>query len=234
MPVGIAALVPLALYWVFCGLVLGAVYLVPRLLPVALRARFRGVRSGLTEAWSALRPATVATAIFALGSLLVFLNTWTFIPETFRALDALFVGDVEQAVATSILGPESNAHHQRHGLNAAVISFLLGLAVWYVFPRLEQEALLEEVGAVRVMKVASILLIVSSILLVTLPRRVIWESYQLVDYQGRQAFVIGEKGDDVLLFAPRGDGEHYFRTRASDPELIRRGVSHRLFDQTVE
>ena len=111
---------------------------------------------------------------------------------------------------------------------SAVLSFLLTLAIWFWFPRLEKRA--SEPSLVRTLKWAAIVIAFLVIVIYTGSRPFIWDAREVVLFKNQPAFVIGSSGDELLLFKP-GKGERRSERVPKDSPDLRRNVTQRaLFD----
>ena len=128
----------------------------------------------------------------------------------------------------SILGSAGRLLHRNHFLSSAYLSFLLGLAVWRWFPRLEHNA--TDPDRVRLLKWATVVVIALVIATATASRRLVWEEYELVTFDNRPSFVIGSSSDELLLYHPYSDPPKHRRVRRDAPTLHRTGSLSILFD----
>jgi hypothetical protein len=62
-----------------------------------------------------------------------------------------------------------------------------------------------------------------------IPRRVVWDEFEVVQYEKRRAFVIGDGGDDLLLYFPASSTRPWRRVDSAAKELDRSGVRDKLF-----
>jgi len=153
--------------------------------------------------------------------------TWAFF-DLFVALDAVRAPP-PTPIDLSILSPASHAIHRAHGAYSAYLSFALGFAVVRWFPRLERSA--RDPSAVRLLKWATVVVAFAAIAAAALPRRVVWESFDVVVFENRPALVIGTSAEEVLLYAPGTAERSYLRVRADAPALQRTGQTRKLFDR---
>ena len=233
LAIGGKALLPLAVHWAGAAVGLGVGAALLQSIRSMLGSRLEGVRETVVKRLRSADAKGLASAMFLLGMVCWGWITWTFSPETYQALDALWSASSDTTVDFSILGPSGTAHQRAHGEYSAYLSFLLGLSVLFWFPWLERKVRAADFQVVRVMRWATVGVIVLAIGTVTLPRQVIWESYTVVDIDDRPAFVVGENDEQLLLlFAPVSE-LRYQRARKSEPPPEHPGGSRRLFDETV-
>jgi hypothetical protein len=106
---------------------------------------------------------------------------------------------------------------------------LLGFTVWRWFPRLEQRC--DEPAAVRRMKWATISLAVLVVASAVAPRRFAWDRFEVVLLDNHPSFVIGTKGDELLLYPTDKADTLRQRVRQDSPRLTRPGTTRRFVDR---
>jgi hypothetical protein len=99
-------------------------------------------------------------------------------------------------------------------------------AVYRWWPRLEQRA--DDVSAVLRMKWATIALAVLVVASAVASRRIAYDQFEVVMYKNRPSFVIGSRGDELLLYAADGADTARRRVRTDAPELVRNGATRPL------
>jgi hypothetical protein len=152
--------------------------------------------------------------------------TWAFF-DLFVALDAVRAPS-QAPVDISILGPASHGIHRAHGTYSAYLSFALGFAAIRWFPRLERSA--RDPSAVRLLKWATVIVAFATIAAAAFPRRLVWDSFDLVVFENRPALVIGRSGEELLLYDPGTAERSHSRVRADAPGLERTGQTRKLFE----
>ena len=65
----------------------------------------------------------------------------------------------------------------------------------------------------------------------TTPRRFVFENFEVVAFENERAIVIGNNGEELLLYYPYNDSPKHRRVRANDPMLRRTGTRARIFDR---
>jgi serine/threonine-protein kinase len=223
LEVGTEALVPFVAYWAFAAAVLG-VLAGARLLARAQIEAVQGRAMALLGRPDAL---TVATAVFLLGVAGWVTIAWTY-ADLFMALEALR-SPPSTPIDVSVLSPESHPFHRAHGAYSAYLSFALGFAAIRWFPRLERIA--KDPSAVRLLKWATVVVAFAAIVAAALPRRIVWESFDVVVFENRPALVIGRSGEELLLYTPDPAARSYARVRGDAPALQRTGQARKLFDR---
>jgi tRNA A-37 threonylcarbamoyl transferase component Bud32 len=222
--VGAQALVPFVVYWVGTAAVLGALVGFRLLFPSSVKTIWtRGT------AWlESVDPTVLASVVFLLGTTCWVTITWAFY-DLFAAIIAFWEAPLATSVDLSILSPASHDFHRTHGGYSAYLSFILGLVAWQWFPRLEQRV--EDASTVRLIKWATVAVALLVVATAVLPRRIVWESFEVVEFENRQAFVIGTSSEELLLYAPDAAERTHWRVRRDAPTLQRTGVTRKLFDR---
>ena len=62
-----------------------------------------------------------------------------------------------------------------------------------------------------------------------IPRRVVWDDFEVVQYEKRRAFVLGDRGDELLLYVPESPARPWRRVTAGAAGLERSGGRDKLF-----
>jgi len=200
----------------------------------ALVAIFGGGRH-LLETWSAGRlkrrtatlgridPMILGTAICAGGLLALGATTLWFSP-IFAALDELRNG-VQAPTGLHVLGP--GGVNSNFGEAAALLSFLMGFAAWKWFPALEQRAPL--VGTLRALRWATVGVALLMVVIAVIPRRLVWDDFEVVQYENRRSFVLASRGDQLLLYLSDSHGQPLRRVSGAASSLVRTGARQPLF-----
>ena len=222
--VGVQGLLPFVVWWTVCAIVAGALFGIRALLPAQAIAPLRRLSSSLYS----LNPAGLGTVLFVGAATLAVVLTWRYAPVLF-ALWALRQDPQVPAEALSILDVGSRPIHEVHGVYSAILSFLLGVAVWRWFPKLEKRA--DETSPLRAMRWATLAIAVLIVALAVAPRRICWESFRVASFDNRPALVIGTTADEYLLYAPNEVKRPRFRVRRDAPDLVLTGETQALFDR---
>jgi hypothetical protein len=172
-------------------------------------------------------PAVQAGLIVCAGALAFAALTWAFY-DVYYALTALALDRRPELLDLSILGPDGRRIHRSHAMLSALVSFLLGLAVWLWFPRLEKRA--SEPSLVRTLKWSAIVVAFLVILVEAAPRPFIWDPREVVLLKNQPAFVVGSSEDELLLFKPVKGERRSERVRKDSPDLRRNVAQRALFD----
>jgi len=138
----------------------------------------------------------------------------------------------DPSVDLSVLSPALGNYQLSHTMYSVFLATLLGAAVWRWFPAWEQRV--DNVAPVRLMKWATLAIIVVSLAVAVVPHRVLWELFEVVEYQSEEFYVVGASDADLQLFNPRATERARRRVSQGDPSLVRTGASRTLFDQGVE
>ena len=222
LSVGAAALFPFTILWSVAVGVVAVLVGIGSMLRSPL-ARFRARLSWRQESADG---ATVATFVLAAGFACLLALTW-YCADLFRAMMGLSVQTAVR-VDPSALGSPGNALQRTLFLSAACLSFLLALAVWRWFPRLERAAV--DPSRVRSLKAATVVVAALAVVIAAAPRRLVWERFEVVKFENRSAFVIGTSSDELLLYYPYTEGPKQRRVRRDVPSLQRNVTQARLFD----
>ena len=136
----------------------------------------------------------------ALTALLVGAAAWGALLWANRdVLDALV--NLHQHPASAPIAAISFAARQKHvafSTGCALLSFFLALPAVAWFPSLRQRS--SDPAAIQKLRWAMLLLALVVMLAATMPRRVLFERFRVVEYDGQRALVIGSAGDYVLLY----------------------------------
>jgi hypothetical protein len=111
---------------------------------------------------------------------------------------------------------------------SAYLSFLLGLAAWQWFPRMEKRA--EDPARVRLLRWATVAVAFIVLATAIAPRRLIWEKFEVVAFENQPAFVIGSSREELLLYSRQGDERKRSRVRKDAASLQRTGATAHIFD----
>jgi hypothetical protein len=221
--VGARSLWPFVVYWVAGVAVLG---MLAGLRPL-FGAPVKAIRSRWTALTGSLDGETLATTVLLAGAGCWIAINWT-CWRLFAALDALRVGSTAGPVDFSVLSSQAVSLHRTHGDYSAYLSFLLGLAAWKWFPRLEERT--ADASRVRLLRWATVVIAFMVVAMAVVPRRFIWDKFEVVMFENQRAFVIGESNNEVLLYSPQGDERKRWRVPRNAPRLQRTGTTARIFD----
>jgi serine/threonine-protein kinase len=221
--VGLQALIPFGIYWTVFGAALGLLAGVRLLLPRSVEA----VWSRIALWPERSDPNAVAMVVFLAGSACWLGLTWAYF-DLFAALEALSTGPSTTA-DLSILGPAARSVHRNHGGLSAALGFVLGLAAWRWFPRLERQV--ADASTVRLLRWATLAVLFLVLATAVLPRRFVWERFEVVTFENQRAVVVGRNSGELLLYNV-GERRHR-RVRSDDPALSRIGTTMTLFEQAA-
>jgi Protein kinase domain len=185
------------------------------------------VRERLSRLSERLDPATLAGLVVCLGVAGLAALAWSFY-GVYYALTALGLDQRPDLLDLSILGPAGRPVHRTHGLWSAILSFILGLAAWLWFPRLEKRV--TDPSRVRALKWAALIVAFLVIALEAVPRPIIWDLREVVLFENQPAFVIGTSNEELLLYKPAPGERKSLRVRKDAPGLRRNVASRALFD----
>jgi hypothetical protein len=220
---GRRVLLPFAVVWV------AAAALVATLagLWLLVRSYLGGIRRRLASLRERLDPA-VQAGLIVCASFIVLVAFILWIYDVYYAITALALDPRPDLLDLSILGPDGRPLHRRHAVGSALVSFLLGLTVWFWFPRLEARA--SELSHVKTMKWATLIVAFLIVAVEAGVRPFIWDPREVVVLNNQPAFVIGSSDDELLLFNPAKGERRSFRVRKDAPGLRRNVTARALFD----
>jgi tRNA A-37 threonylcarbamoyl transferase component Bud32 len=224
---GLRSLAPFAFVWTFYAVVLAAL--------VGLRAliwrRVGPIGQRLSQLTEGVDPLVQAGWIVCVGAvgLAVFL-WWSW--NVFNGLTALALDRRPETLDLSVLSLEGRAVHRNQVYASTVLSFVMGLAIWFWFPRLEKRA--SEPGRVRALKWAAVTVAFLAILLEMITRPAIWDLREVVLLQRQPLFVIGTSEEELLLYDPAPGARRSMRVRADTPGLRRNFARVALFQPVPE
>jgi tRNA A-37 threonylcarbamoyl transferase component Bud32 len=224
--IGIRALIPALSIAFFVLVAVVVLQYLARLLWIGL-ARLPGVGAKLealgrraTEGprrfWSRVNPVAAAELFFIAGlvvSAAVLSRFWPL-------LTALYTN------ATAPLSPDARPMHRAFSVAMTVLITGLALAWRRVFRELDAR---RAVGArYRLAKWAGFAWILMLVLVLTMPWRLLWSEHPRALLRGERAYILLERGPDVVLYnAERGLAERY---RTGGQELTRQGTVGFLFE----
>ena len=206
---GLHALFPFALYWIAGIFLVALVSFVRMVLGAHGERLLRPARARL----DALPVTTVATMIPVVVALCWMVVTWVHWP-IFETLDALHQGMTVQPAAAPILGPPFRQAHFVYSQISAALTLVLILALWRWWPSFERRS--DDPATLRRMKWACVALSIVIVVAAIGPRRFAWERFDVVVYKNRDCYVIGEKGDDLLLYVAGATDTVRPRARRAD------------------
>ncbi len=216
--IGMSGLFPYIVFWLFGGAVLALLAALWTLLPKVLARPLTRMNAWLVAA----DPTRLATSILLAGVVSCVMLNLVAYRELFAALYALRdlpAGGSVSSVDLAILGPDRNAVRVSHLLLSVYLSMLLGLAVWR-FPRLETQ---NASSTVRMMKWGTLIVAFVVIAWDVMPRRILWETHPVVEFEGRTRSVIASTGeepdDELFLYTPEEPATPGVRVRRSAPGL---------------
>jgi len=229
--VGREGLLPFIIYWLAGGVLYWLAGGILRALFTMLRpflgAPIRRVLDPVARRLSAASPATFATGTVVAGAACAVAITW--------AHWSLFGSIIEIGSATpgsqpdvSLIGPGFRSTFLGHSQYSAWLSFLLLAGVVRWFPALERRA--ADPAIVRAKWVAAVLA-VALVALAVAPRRIAWDTFEVVEYKNRPSFVIGSSGDELLLYPADRIAAAGQRVHQRDPHLVRTNVMRALVDR---
>jgi len=190
---GYKALLPFVLEW----LVFIAVLLLLAGVRSLLGRRLDRLIGPVERFFERTSPITVATLIPMLGTVWWVIEAWRhWLIVT--SLGAIHLGQPLNPPKVPILDGAFADHQYGYSQFATVLSFIVLFAVWRWWPSLERRA--ADVGAVRRMKYASLVLVGAVMISAVMPRRFAMERFPVVLYKKQQSYVIATRGPELLLY----------------------------------
>jgi hypothetical protein len=185
----------------------------------ALAAR---IRSRL-EPWTSKlgKPETASALLlgFGLVALLgVVLGYWSLIEAA-----ATPIAEVGRE-ATLPLSPDNIDAHIAFGRWLDAIMLVLGYGSYGLFLRSKKSGR-------RVAPLLGVLaVLVLTLVLWTFPYRILWHNqFEKVSFQGERAYIIGQKGDELLLHRPDAAPPRNRIVSVNEPELVRLQIQESIF-----
>jgi serine/threonine-protein kinase len=220
--VGIRSLLPFVIFWLAWAAILGGL--------AGLRTLFRSPLAAIRRRWAPMIRSvdadTLATVVFLGGAGCWLAISWAY-ADIFYALEALRHSAANPS-DLAVLSSRAIPLHTAHGVYSSILTFVLGLAIWQWFPRLEKLA--EDASRVLLLKWATVALAFMVIVSVTVARRFVWERYEVVAFEDQRAFVIADSPEELLLYSPRVEDPKRWRVRKDAATLRRTGTTARIFD----
>jgi len=218
---GLEALLPFAIYLAVGSVLLALLPGVWRLLRPMLSPMSRALQTTTRS----LSPEISATLVPVLGAAAALALLWWHWPM-FATIVAL--QDAPDVVSTPvILGDGFKSTYLSHSNLSAMLCVVLVLAAWRWWPGVELQS--QDVAHVRRMKWVAIGIAVVLATSAVAPRPFVFERFDVVLYQNRPSFVIGTKGDELLLFASDANG--ILRVKVPRSAVTLKGISKRLVEQ---
>jgi tRNA A-37 threonylcarbamoyl transferase component Bud32 len=222
MRVGREATWPIVLIWIATAAAVAGLGGLRNLIGHRLAALQRHLGLPSIESISPL----VLAAVVLTASVLAFVALTLRYYPVFLAVDSVRTNTVTPA-AISVLAPDGT--NALHGAASAMLSFLLGFAAVKWFPRFEQR----DPGApvLRSLKWAALGIAALIVVVSLMPRRIIWDEFEVVQYENQRAFVLGSRGTELLLYVPGSPSKPLRRVDAGASGLERSGNRDKLFSK---
>ncbi|MCH7747829.1 MAG: serine/threonine protein kinase [Acidobacteria bacterium] len=229
---GAASLTPYFAMWGFAafgfGLLLGLLHGLRRV----FSSRMEPVWARWAQRMNSVHAKTTAAAILLVGVTALAGMIWAFYDPLLTPLLALFTRASGSSAPPAMFDPALRGILQQWGVCAAALSFVLGLATWRWFPYLERRV--GDASTVRLMRWATIGVAFLAVAITFIPRRLLWESFEIAEFQARQMYVVGSTDSELLLYDPRGTDHPFERVSTADPEVRRTGLNWPLFEVPPE
>jgi serine/threonine-protein kinase len=220
--VGREALLPFVIWWLLCTIVVGAGWCVHLMAGKVWAPMVAPLRTRIDRC----EPVSLAAGLLTTGIVVWAGCVWLFL-YVLSMMIGLQGGTLPVAQVYGAMGPENWVHFVGN-TSAAIGSFVLaGLAIGWV-PTFEARS--QDRATVRRIRTGVLVVVAGIVMTASLPRRLVWESFDPVMYENRLAVVLATKGDDVLLF---DDGHTRRVRRAETRPLNGRPRARRLFDHSA-
>jgi hypothetical protein len=220
--VGRRAIIPFAIVWTAAAA--GVAVLIG--LHHVVWPHLGAVRRKISALGERADPAVAAAVVVTVGAAAFLGLFWQF-SEVYGAVTALALDPRPEALDLSVLGWPGRDLHRTHSQVCVGVSFLMGLAAWRWFPRLERRAADPE--RVRKMRWAALIVALLLVAKETATRPLLWDRREIVSFENQLAFVIGTRSDELLLFTPAKGERKYLRVRVDAPGLRRNVGARALF-----
>jgi tRNA A-37 threonylcarbamoyl transferase component Bud32 len=184
------------------------------------------VRRLVTSLNERVDPSLQAGLVVLTGLVGFFALVWQF-SGVYSAITALALDPHPETLDLSILGWPGRALHRTHSQICAALSFLLGFAVLRWFPRLEKRAI--DPLRIRRLRWAALVIAVLFVAKETVTRPLLWDRREIVSFENRLAFVIGDRNGELLLYTPARGERKYVPVRVDAPDLRRNVGARALF-----
>jgi len=171
-------------------------------------------------------PMAIAAGFFLVSLGAVVGLSWAF-QDVIDAMDRMYAARSMVGVDVAILAPEYADYHMLRKQLFSILILALAVAAGIVFPYLGPRM---SIRAVRIMKAATLVMILATAVVMVYPYRLLWHSeFQQVEFEGRKAFVVSENPPDLLLYIPTRPEESRLVVQENDPR-IEWGVDREMGD----
>jgi predicted Ser/Thr protein kinase len=219
--VGREASLPFLIFWLVSAAALTGLGGVMHLLRPALARLKVALR---IPAIDAIKPTTLAAVILIAG-VVAFLALLMRFSAVYQAVESVQSNTVTAATISAL---EPGGANTTHGLLSAILSFLLGFAALRWFPRLEAR---DSSPVLHSFKWATVLVAALVVIANVIPRRIVWDEFEVVQYENQRAVVLGARGAELLLYVPDSGPKHWRRVNAGARGLVRDGGREKLFSK---
>jgi hypothetical protein len=227
---GVKSLVAPTVLAMFALLTLGLLLVCRQfLLGISQKAnQFENAIKAKVRQWHLDDVSNLSSCTLILSVLVLVSVSWHFSP----LIGALFIyPDVSTAPADqlTLLSPQFQDQHVAYRASF-IWATILCLLAWYPPLRLSKKRR-EPVNRGLLAGGAAILLL--SILLLDFPYRLLWHNhvFEAAQWRGARCYIIGERGEEALLFCPRIDLPRNRIVNSHTKDLERLGVKEKLFTQ---
>jgi serine/threonine-protein kinase len=221
--VGASALLPFIVMWLAGAAVVAALVAIGVLFRTSVAVPAERLIAAVNK-WDPV--ATAAGIVIASAAWWLTVNLILF-ADFLRPIWDL-AGDIGTPTDLTILASASRSIHRNHYFVSAYSVMLLALIVWRWFPHLEKRC--GKSSTIWGWKLAALAVGFAFLAAATLPRRLVWERYPVVEFDNRSAVVIGTAPNELLVFTPDEPGRPRRRVRSDSPDLQRTGEARFLFD----
>lgn len=225
---GASALAPFVAQWIIAGLgfglLLGLVHAARRVFP----RHVEPVWGRWSLRLGALGPKTTAASVLLLGVLALVAMTWAFYGPLMRPTLALHANLTDASMNFAIFNVALRDVHQYWVACAAGLSFVLGIGCWRWFPSLERRV--GDASTVRMIRFAIIGVAFIAVAMTMTPRGLLWEQFEIAEFQGRELYVVRATEDEYLLYDPESRDRTLQRVRHRDTAVRLTGSSRSLVE----
>jgi len=192
--------------------------LIPRIGDIATRIRVRfSPRIAVAS-----DPTTLSTLLFAFGLLALIGVCWSYADIIVAA--ATPIAEVERE-SVVWLSPDNINAHMAFGRFLDALMLVLGYGSY----RLSRLATKRGTSAARPLAGVLVVLL-ATVLLWVFPYRILWHNqFDKIDFEGERAYIIGQRGDELLIHCPDAPPPRNRIVSANDAGLVRLQIRESVF-----
>jgi hypothetical protein len=194
--------------------------------------KFRDVASQIArmrkQLLDLLDPMAIVAGFFLLGIGSIVALGWAFQDVT-DAMDRMDAAASMKDVDVAILGPDLADYHMLRKRLYSILTLLLAVVAAVLLPYLRNRI---APGFVRLMKAATVVMVLVAAVIMVGPYRLLWHSEsEVVRIEGRKAFIIARNPPDFFLYVPTAPEESHVVVDENDPRMERDRVLGDIFEE---